>query len=322
MNASYFVTAVGGSSVIASVVYDEVMKRERLLFSKREDIRLLFNHRHYLVGFTQKGGEIWKDLGTAWIEHPGAAPTSASRSVPNGDCPPDIFNLWRGFGVTPAPGRWPTIAAHLRDVVCAGDGEHYAWLLGWLASCVQHPERHAGTAVVLRGRKGTGKGRSARSCGASSPATRCRSSTAVTLPGTSTVISWMRSSFVDEALWAGDKAGESVLKGLITEEQLIVEPKGVDAFPMPNRLKVLMASNNDWVVPVSADERRYFVLDVSDAKRGDTPYFNALFAAIEGDELAAMLHDLLARDLTPWNGRSAPHTKALNDQKMIGGDSP
>ena len=34
-----------------------------------------------------------------------------------------------------------------------------------------------------------------------------------------------------------------------------------------------------------------------------------------------MLHDLLARDLTAWNGRSAPHTKALNDQKMIGGDS-
>ena len=33
----------------------------------------------------------------------------------------------------------------------------------------------------------------------------------------------------------------------------MIEPKGVDPFPMPNRLKILMASNNDWVVPASAD---------------------------------------------------------------------
>ena len=101
----------------------------------------------------------------------------------------------------------------------------------------------------------------------------------------------------------------------------MIEPKGIDAFPMPNRLKILMASNAEWVVPASADERRHFVLDVSDQKRGDTAYFVKLHAAIEGDELAAMLHDLLARDLAGWSHRTAPHTAGLNDQKLITGDS-
>ena len=34
--------------------------------------------------------------------------------------------------------------------------------------------------------------------------------------------------FADEAFFAGDRSHESVLKGLITEETLLIEPKGVD----------------------------------------------------------------------------------------------
>ena len=101
----------------------------------------------------------------------------------------------------------------------------------------------------------------------------------------------------------------------------MIEPKGVDAFQMPNRLKILMASNNDWVVPASADERRYFVLDVSDERKGDIAYFKALAAAIEGDELAALLDDLLQMDLSGFDHRNPPHTDGLNKQKLIGGDS-
>ena len=106
--------------------------------------------------------------------------------------------------------------------------------------------------------------------------------------------------FLDEAFWAGDKQGEGTLKALITESTLMIEPKGVDSFQMPNRLKILMASNNDWVVPASADERRYFVLDVPDTRKGDKAYFSALAAAIEGDELAALLDYLLS-----WTSRTS-----------------
>ena len=101
----------------------------------------------------------------------------------------------------------------------------------------------------------------------------------------------------------------------------MIEPKGVDSFQMPNRLKILMSSNNDWVVPATADERRYFVLDVSDCRKGDKAYFSKLAAAIEGDELAAFLDYLLKLDLTDFDHRNPPHTEGLNRQKLIGGDS-
>jgi hypothetical protein len=101
----------------------------------------------------------------------------------------------------------------------------------------------------------------------------------------------------------------------------MIEPKGVDSFAMPNRLKILMASNNDWVVPASADERRYFVLDVLDTHKGNKAYFTKLADAIEGDELPALLDYLLKLDLANFDHRNPPHTEALNKQKVIGGDS-
>jgi phage/plasmid-associated DNA primase len=83
----------------------------------------------------------------------------------------------------------------------------------------------------------------------------------------------------------------------------------------------MLASNADWVVPASADERRYFVLDVSDHRKGDKAYFARLAAAIDGPELPAFLHHLLNLELSGFDHRNPPHTKALNEQKLIGGDS-
>jgi phage/plasmid-associated DNA primase len=127
--------------------------------------------------------------------------------------------------------------------------------------------------------------------------------------------------FADEAFWAGDKQGEGTLKRLITEATITIEPKGLDSFQMPNRLKILMASNASWVAPVTADERRFLVLDVTDKRKGDRAYFTALAAAINGDELAAFLDYLLGLPLAEFDHRNPPHTAALNRQKLIGASS-
>jgi hypothetical protein len=55
-------------------------------------------------------------------------------------------------------GRLAPPREHLLDVVCDGNRTYYDYLVRWCATCVQHPERQAEVAVVLRGEKGTGKG--------------------------------------------------------------------------------------------------------------------------------------------------------------------
>jgi hypothetical protein len=113
----------------------------------------------------------------------------------------------------------------------------------------------------------------------------------------------------------GDKAAEGSLKRLITEPELFIEAKGRDAITVENRLHVIMASNEDWIVPAGADERRFAVFRVSDHKKQDLSYFNPLYAEIENGGLSAMLFDLLNVDLKGWHPRNVVASEALREQQ-------
>ena len=56
LNRTYFVAAMGGSVRVASMVHDEALDRDRLVFSREADIRLQYAHRHYVVAVSKKLG--------------------------------------------------------------------------------------------------------------------------------------------------------------------------------------------------------------------------------------------------------------------------
>ena len=96
----------------------------------------------------------------------------------------------------------------------------------------------------------------------------------------------------------------------------MIEAKYANAVLVRNCLHLIVASNDDWVVPAGTDERRFFVLDVSPLKTADYQYFEALDAELKNGGLAAMLHELLHRDISAFNVRSVPQTTGLVDQKV------
>ncbi|NPD68927.1 hypothetical protein HN018_02845 [Lichenicola cladoniae] len=108
-----------------------------------------------------------------------------------------------------------------------------------------------------------------------------------------------------------------MLKSLITEPYLTVEAKFQNAIQSPNYLHVMMASNEEWVVPASQDARRFFVLEVSEKMKNDHAYFGAIAAQMEAGGYEAMLHDLLALDLTGFNVRAVPVTEGLQRQRKL-----
>ena len=119
MNGRYFVAQQGGRALICSLAYDDALGRERLVFSRKEDVKLLYNHRHYQVGFTAKGNPVWKDLGTGWIEDWRRRTYDRLALLPNAAAPPGVYNLWRGWGVEPKAGGWPLFREHVLEIVCA-----------------------------------------------------------------------------------------------------------------------------------------------------------------------------------------------------------
>ena len=227
------------------------------------------------------------------------------------------LNLWRGWSIEPAPGDWSLLRELIRDVLTDGDAASFEYVLDWMAFMFQHPGEVAEVAIAFRGAKGTGKGTLGRALAKLAGASGLHISSPGHLVGRfNSHLQNCVCLFADEAFWAGDKAGEAVLKQLVTEPTLTYEGKGRDAVMGKNHVHIVMASNNDWVVPAGMDgERRFAVFNVSERRRGDREFFLALNRQLDEGGLAGLLHDMLARDIRDWHPRdNVPQTEALAEQ--------
>ena len=83
---------------------------------------------------------------------------------------------------------------------------------------------------------------------------------------------------------------------------------------MPVRL--LVSSNNEWVVPAGLEERRFFVLDVSEARMQDRNYFGAFIDQMNNGGREALLDFLMNYDLHGVALGKFPKTSALQEQKL------
>ena len=125
----------------------------------------------------------------------------------------------------------------------------------------------------------------------------------------------------EEAVWAGDKTAEGRLKGMITSKHQMIEAKGVDPIRMKNLVRLVMTSNEDWVVPAGKDERRFCVLDVGDAAMQNHGYFAEMHEQLDDGGREALLYDLQHFDLSTIDFWTIPKTTALLEQKIQSLDS-
>ncbi len=223
------------------------------------------------------------------------------------------FNTWQGFAVEPhAPDkghRWELFKAHLRDNVANGSTHAYDYLLKSFAWWVQHPTDPSGVAIVLIGEEGAGKGFVFTHLGRLFGSHYVAVSNADHLLGKFT--SHLQGKvivFLDEAIFAGNRQQRDQLYHLITEEKVMQEAKGKDAIEVRNDKKYAMATNHDW--------GRFFVLKVSDERCSDFEYFGAIAKELASGGYQAMLYELQHMDLTGFEIRAMPKTKALLEQKL------
>ena len=195
---------------------------------------------------------------------------------------------------------------------------------------VQHPWDKPGVALVLRGRKGTGK-------------TLLTEILARVIGGPNTLITangkklfetfnWFLADKLligaEEAFFAGNRELNDKLKHLLTGDEIEVEQKFGQRISMRSMHRVIMTSNHDQVVAASDDERRFFVCDVSDKRRGDDAYFVPLVRVIKGDDdatLAAFMYELQTRNIKHWKPEQAARKAATTDlarQKLLSLEPP
>ena len=282
-------------------------------------------HQLHAPTLVDIGGDL-KPLSRRWMGWRGRRTYSDLVFNPRGDSGPDEYNLWNGFACDPATTDTPLDGfvgvkmwlELVREIYCRGDDTVSEWLLGYFAHMVQRPWEKPLVGIVLRSDgKGTGK--------------NAGLAPLVHLLGShGTVVSRRRyvdGNFnahmeralmlvLDEAFWVrGSKESQAVLQDLITGQTHFIERKGLEAYPVPNLTRVFMLSNNDWVIPASADERRYAVFDLSEARKQDRKFFTKMRVELTengGDRW--LLRYLLDRPMSDVN--FAPRTAALKEQMV------
>lgn len=203
-----------------------------------------------------------------------------------------MINQWRGFATEACPQM--VLDEEVRpfldyiDVVLADSvPERATWLLSWIADMLQRPAEKPGTALVLVGPQGAGKTfLGERIIGpiiGGGHYTQMNSIESLTSKFNAVADNKL---FIqcDEAMHSYQKDVAAKLKSIITDETVMIEPKGINSYKKPNHMHFLFTSNEEHsavFIDASPYERRYTVLKVSGKYAKDTEYWVRMRAWVD-----------------------------------------
>ncbi len=237
------------------------------------------------------------------------------------ECVNGHYNLWKGFAKVPQKGDCSKYWQHVQDNICRADEERYYYVRKWLAYVFQRPDE-VHTALVLCGSQGVGKNSFVEPLGV------LLGSHYAPLSSIHELVSnfnyHLKNAVLihaNEALWGGNKKEIGTVKAMITEQICLIESKGKDRITVRNFKHVILSSNEGWPVHLDTDDRRFFVINVSEKQKENHVYFKAIQEQLNHGGYEALLHNLLHDDLTDFNPRKMPFSSDSFDIKLRSADS-
>jgi len=304
MNRKYGAVLIGNK---ARIVYEEYNKELHAWMPNFISIDELKKHYKDDRVPVRKGNEIkYIDKFAAWELHPGRNKYDRIVFKPRNDLfrgcgQPHViqqggeYNTWMGYLANLENATTcERILWHIKHIWCSGNKAMYEYTLTWLATLFQNPASIGQPYLVLASAQGTGKN-------------IIVSNVLMRILGIHGIIFTKRGDLtgrfnghladkvlgmVNESFFAGDPSDRSFIKTLIDPE-LYIERKGIERTISRNYMKLIFASNEDWVAGVEAGDRRFVYLPMSDEKKGDTEYFKALSKEIESGGREAFLKYML-----------------------------
>jgi hypothetical protein len=246
------------------------------------------------------------------------------------------YNTWYGLSTKPKEHKDQitninTFWQLVNEVVCDSNPEVLNFIQNWYAHVVQKPYVKTAVALILRGQEGIGK---------NSIITPLQNIFGGNF-GVYTNMERLLGNFnadlmnkviiyANEATWGGNKTKEGVLKALVTDKAWDIEMKGKDKFSSNNFVNLIVASNNDWCISASLDQRRYAFFNVNNLRKGDKEFWKHIYSFIETEEFTeALCYWLMQRNINNFsayneipeilfnNGSDVVHMSIEHTQQFI-----
>lgn len=316
INSEYAVITLGSGTFIL----DET-DPNGIRFLTKESFKLKLSNRHVRYEVRKGNGVELKEVKQTdlWLNSEKRRQYNSLEFNPKGDSPDNVYNLWSGLPYQPKKGDTTEYWNFVKEIICDNNDELYTYTRKWMAHGIQKPWEIPKVALVLKGLKGIGKGVFASTYGGLFGRYFISFDSHDRLVGRfNGILKDKVCLFADEATWGGQKKEEGILKALITEDQRQVEEKNKDSFFVKNYTRLIIASNEDWVVPTSLDERRFVYYNVSPKLQQQNDYFKALSHYMNSQPgREALMFDLMEEDISNFNPTNIPKSNKKQGMEMI-----
>jgi len=319
MNDSHAVCLVGSKFTIIKETHDYMTGGMNVSFLSIDTFKNFYKNKKTLV---EMGDGKVKRIENAqlWMGHESRRTYEDFVFDPSLQAPKGYYNSFRGFNrVAPVKGDWSEFKTLMLNTMCSGRVELFRYTMAWFRNILINPHKKSNVALVMHGGMGCGKG---------------------------TVVEWFREIFkayyvqltdgnqllsafnsllmgklliyADESLFTGDKTVTNKMKGLITEDTMRVEFKGVDAIITPNFTNILISTNNEHAIDAAMDERRYVVYRFDNAVAQDRVFFGKVKKQKNNGGVAALCYHMLnSHDYDDIDVTVPFETDEMKEQKLI-----
>jgi len=278
---------------------------------------------HEQVDIVNAKGEMKRvPFATLWLKHPARRHFNKGIDFtpPPEFSPPECYNLFRGFQFEPRAdaSKIERFLEHIHENVAGGDDKLAHWVTAFFADIIQDPANRPGTALVLQGETGTGKTIMTDIISSLISPYGVAVNTHRHLVGHfNSHLSNALLVAAHEALYAGDKAHAGALKAIITDPWVNIERKGYDSVQQRNYMRLVITTNEQWVVPASFQERRFMVLEMNTKNKQNLKFFGAMIDEMGDGGYEALMHYLLHYKYSKSDITRIPTTDVLVRQQEL-----
>lgn len=215
---------------------------------------------------------------------------------------------------------------HFLRFQIAGEGdEYYRYLMNWLASAMQRPDKKIGVALLVRGPMGCGKSLFLSLLEAIVP-----HAATVTNKGLNTLTDKFNTDIDERTLYMFGEVPESAgltqqqvaqIKTLITDTTAQIEAKNQTLRRVEQRLNIIIASNMLNCIETSEGDRRWCALDTPFPRheKEDVEYFDRVYPLFSSDKAfqASIQYLLLNYVIGDFRPSEYPRSEALQITKNV-----
>mgnify|MGYP001571527123 CR=1 FL=1 len=229
---------------------------------------------------------------------------------------PEIYNTYQRpkYNNCYNNDKFPLFMDFLTNTLCDGNEKALVWVLNWISEMIR--KGRTNQAIVLLGNKGTGKSTFGDIIGK-----LVGDDYYLSLDDIDRVGSNFNSIFEDKILTVVQEIQTGVaeyhklqakIKSLITEENIVIEKKGIDSYKTKSSNNYIFISNESNPIKITTDNRRFLPLRINNNRINDIDFFKKL-----REEINTNIEDIrgffIHREYDFFTNKHIPTTNCLDD---------